>query len=451
MDSRESGVEAHEQEVLASYEGLDFAVENLGRRTVRNPIQDALFIRDSQRVPYPIDLCDIEILLRAGRDTPAFERSGPREYIYFDPSKVRSAIVNCGGLCPGLNDVIRALVMQLYYVYGARRINGIRYGLEGFIPEYKHDVMELTPALVRNIHHQGGTILGSSRGPQDIGQIVDALERMNVNMLFMIGGDGTIRAALEIKNEISRRGIKIAVVCVPKTIDNDISFIQKSFGFETAYTVAVQAIEAAHNEARGAYNGIGLVQVMGRHSGYIATFAALGVRDVNFVLIPEVPFDLEGEKGFLNALRKRVLRRKHAVVVVAEGAGQRHLRESSSKVDHDPSGNVSLLNIGRFLRGRISKYFHEQGMPITLKYIDPSYIIRSAPANPIDSVFAGLLAQNAVHAAMAGKTGIILGRWGAQFTHLPCHIAVSKRKQVDPDLWRQVIEATGQPVSFTND
>ncbi|HSR67214.1 MAG TPA: ATP-dependent 6-phosphofructokinase [Acidobacteriota bacterium] len=442
-----------EQAILEGYQGLDFTVENLGRRSVRNPIREARFIEDDQRVVYPLDLRDIQILQKAGQPVPSFEMGGPREYIYFDPAKLRSAIVTCGGLCPGVNDVIRALVMQLTYVYGAKNIIGIRYGLEGFIPEYKHEHLELGPDEVQNIHHHGGTLLGTSRGHQDPAKIVDALERMNINLLFMIGGDGTIKASIKIQEEIASRGLNIGVVCVPKTIDNDISFIQKSFGFETAFSTAVQAIGAAHNEAKGAFNGIGLVQVMGRHSGHIAVHAALGMREVNFVLIPEVDFDLHGPKGFFEALKKRVVERRHAVVVVAEGAGQRHLRavDEDKPVEYDKSGNISLLNIGRFLRQEITKYFHEREIPITLKYIDPSYIIRSQRANPIDSVFAGLLAQNAVHAAMAGKTGIVMGRWAAQFTHLPARVAVSRRKSVDPDLWRSVTEATGQPPAFTND
>lgn len=384
---------------------------------------------------------------------PAFERAGPREFIYFDPSKIRSAILTAGGICPGLNDVIRALVMQLYYVYGAKNIYGIRYGLQGLIPRYRHDHLMLTPEVVDDIHTDGGTILGSSRGPQDITDIVDALERMNVNLLFMIGGDGTIRASIAVQEEIQRRNLKIAVVGVPKTIDNDISYIQKSFGFETAFSVAVNAIEAAHNEAEGAFNGIGLVQLMGRHSGHIAAHAALAMREVNFVLIPEVDFELEGEKGFLEALRRRIVERHHAVIVVAEGAGQDLIRRTQDEPQYDASGNVKLLNIGEFLKAAVIDYFKAAEIPVALKYIDPSYTIRSARANASDSVFAGLLAQNAVHAAMAGKTGIVIGRWGAYFTHLPARLAVSKRKMVDTDgiIWRSVLEATGQPRSFRNE
>lgn len=438
--------------ILAQYEGFDLAIESLGKRTVRNPIKDARFICENQRIIYPLDMRDIDILQSESKPLPAFEMAGPREYIYFDPSKVRSAIVTAGGLCPGLNDVIRALVMQLYYIYGSQNIYGIRYGLQGFIPEYKHDHVILTPEMVRDIHLHGGTILGSSRGPQDVCRIVDALERMNVNILFMIGGDGTLRAAIDINEEIQSRGLKIAVVSIPKTIDNDISFLQKSFGFETAFSVAVQAVEAAHNEAKGAFHGVGLVQVMGRHSGFIAVNAALAMREVNFVLVPEVDFDLEGERGFLNVLKRRILQRQHAVIVVAEGAGQKYLRQEQSGVEYDSSGNVVLLNIGRFLRIKITEFFRDQNIPMTLKYIDPSYMIRSARANPVDSVFAGLLAQNAVHAAMAGKTCLVVGRWGAQFTHIPNQVAVSKRKTVDPhsNLWRSVLEATGQPPYFNN-
>ena len=381
-------------------------------------------------------------------ELPGFEPAGPRRKIFFDPSKTRAGIVTCGGLCPGFNDVIRALTMELYYRYGVRKIYGFCNGYQGFIAKYKRDVLDLTPELVSHINEQGGTILGTSRGQQDPGEIVDCLERMGINMLFVVGGDGTLRGGLTISQEITERGLKISVVGVPKTIDNDIMFIDQSFGFQTAFSVASESIRAAHVEAQAAPNGVGLVKLMGRHSGFIACYASLAKSDANFVLIPEIHFQLEGENGLLCALRDRIQRRGHAVIVVAEGAGQ-HLIENCSK-DTDASGNIRLTDIGMFLKQKITEDFNKAGMELNLKYIDPSYAIRSVPANPYDSVYCIRLAHNAVHAAMSGRTEMIVGRWNARFVHVPMPLAVRQRYQVDPngDLWMSVLESTGQPPAF---
>jgi len=377
------------------------------------------------------------------------EKAGPREQIYFDPSKVHAAIVTCGGLCPGLNDVIRAVVMTLWYHYGVRKISGIRFGFRGLIPEYKYPAMELNPDVVTNIHRIGGSILGSSRGGGDrVSEIVDSIERMNLSMLFTIGGDGTQKGALNIAEEITKRGLKTVVVGIPKTIDNDLSFIQKSFGFETAVSKAVEAVSGAHVEAHDAINGIGIVKVMGRESGFIAVHTAMGTSDVNYVLIPEIPFALEGETGLLLELKKRLARRNHALIVVAEGAGQELFSESALGVD--ASGNKKLGDIGQFLRERISAFFKKDGIEINLKYIDPSYIIRSTPANPSDSIYCNRLGNNAVHAAMAGKTKMLVSLINNTFVHIPMALAVQKRNRVDPEssLWRDVVQATGQPALF---
>jgi 6-phosphofructokinase 1 len=321
---------------------------------------------------------------------------------------------------------------------------GIQYGYEGFIPSYNHPVIDLTPHSVDSIHLLGGTILGSSRGNQDVGEMVDRLSELNVNILFCIGGDGTLKGAHAIHEEISRRNLNISVAGIPKTIDNDINLIDQSFGFETAFTIANDIIRSAHNEAIGAYNGISVLKLMGRESGFIAAYAALSIQEVNFVLVPEMDFDLEGPKGFLKVLRQRLENRHHALVVVAEGAGQ--------DKEKDASGNIKNKDIGLYLKDKITAEFKSSGFPFSLKYIDPSYIIRSAPANANDSKFCSLLAQNAVHAAMAGKTDFVIGHWNSLFTLLPIPIAVSKRNKIDVEgeLWWNVIETTGQPVSMKN-
>ena len=434
--------------------GLTFAdtqVESLGPAKIDSPIlrEDNVdpehdFTSDNDRILVNINPETIEKLQAKGEQPASFELAGPRRKIYFDTSKVRCALVTCGGLCPGLNDIIRAIVLELYYRYGVRNIYGIRYGLEGFIPEYGHEVVDLVPKTVVNILNTGGTMLGSSRGPQDIEKIVDSLERMNISILFMIGGDGTLMAATKISDEITNRGLKISVIGIPKTIDNDIYLISRSFGFDTAVDIATAAIKSAHSEAEGYPNGIGLIKLMGRHSGFIAATAALARQDVNFVLVPEIDFDLYGEEGLLSDLEKRLKTRGHAVIVVAEGAGQKYFQGEEKAVD--ASGNVRLKDIGLYLRDRINEHFSAKGMDIALKYIDPSYIIRSLPANANDSVFCGFLGRDAVHAAIAGKTKILVGHWNNHFVHLPMKLSVGKRKQINPHgkLWRTVLEATGQ-------
>ncbi len=431
-------------------EDVQTSIISLGKASITSPLASAehdprsSFVGDDEGVLIDIHPEELDYYLNKGLKPPAFELAGAREKIYFDPSKLRCALVTCGGLCPGLNDIIRSIVLELYYLYGVRNIYGIRYGLEGFIPKYGHDVIELMPSVVTNILDMGGSILGSSRGPQDIDEIVDCLERMNIGILFMIGGDGTLNAAVKIADAIIERGLKISVVGIPKTIDNDIYLVSRSFGFDTAVEVSTRAIIGAHNEASGYPNGIGLIKLMGRHSGFIAATAALAQQDVNFVLIPEVDFDLHGDKGFLAALEARIAERGHAVVVVAEGAGQ-HFFENMPE-ERDESGNIRLKDIGLYMKGAISSHFEKKGIDISLKYIDPSYMIRSLPANANDSVFCGFLGRNAVHAGMAGKTKLLIGRWNSHFVHVPMESSAGRRKQVSPDgeLWSAVLAATGQ-------
>jgi 6-phosphofructokinase 1 len=436
----------------------DFLITTLGKGNVITPLKQSQradspvykFVKDDERILYDVTLESFQKYKEKGAMPVSFEKAGPKETIFFEPAKTKVAIVTCGGLCPGLNNVIRALVNQLYYRYGVSRILGIRYGFEGFISKYNHSVIELTAPMVSDIHLSGGSFLGMSRGDQDVKEIVDTLEILNINILFCIGGDGTLRGAHSIHEEITKRKLKIGVAGIPKTIDNDIDLIQKSFGFETAFSIANDIIRNAHNEAQGAYNGIALVKLMGRDSGFIAASAALAIQEVNFVLVPEISFELYGIRGFLKVLRKRLEDRHHAVIVVAEGAGQ-DLFESKD-FQKDASGNIKHKDIGIYLKEKIKEEFDSKGFPYSIKYIDPSYIIRSAPANANDSKFCNLLAQNAVHAAVAGKTDFVVGYWNYEFTLIPIPMAVAKRKKIDVEgeLWWNVLEATGQPISMKN-
>ncbi len=445
----------------------DFMIKNLGERIYDSPLplshsDDDLisnFICDDERFLHEISLKKVKKIIsetdveqHACSDLITFEASGPREKLFFDPSKIKCAIVSCGGLCPGINSVIRGIVMELNYRYGCRAVYGFRYGYLGLIQESGIEPALLTPEAVENIHNRGGSILGSSRGHQDVDRMVDRLMNFGISVLFCIGGDGTLRAAHLIAEEILRRGLKISVIGVPKTIDNDINFVEKTFGFETAFSIAVNSIQSAHTEAKDSLNGIGIVRLMGRESGYIAANAALASQDVNYVLVPEIPFDLEGQHGLFSILKKRLERRRHAVIVAAEGAGQ-HFFGNEDERGKDSSGNTKLGDIGIFLKEKIAQHFKSVNFKVNIKYIDPSYIIRSAPPIPSDSIFCTQLAQNAVHAAMAGKTDMLVGIWNNHFTHVPIATTTRERKLISPEsnLWLSVIEATGQPAYIGSD
>lgn len=419
----------------SSQDGFD--IETLGPCTLPAPVPRSYYARDDHGVV----LESVQPIDPAGRACPVLlEEAGPREKIFFDPASTSAAIVTCGGLCPGLNDVIRGLTMVLWYRYGVKTIHGIRYGYEGMVPGTPHEPVMLDPALVEDIHKDGGTILGSSRGPQDTGAMVDFLVSRKIDILFTIGGDGTQRGALDIFREAQRRGVRLSVVGVPKTIDNDLHYTDRTFGFTTAVAMSKEPIECAHMEAKGAFNGLGLVKLMGRHSGFVAAHAALASSDVNLVLVPEVPFTME---ALLDFLAHRFQRKTHAVIVVAEGAGQ----DLVPVEGYDKSGNKLLGDIGTFLRDEIKLRLKERGVPVSVKYIDPSYMIRSAPATALDSTFCFMLAQNAVHAAMAGRTGMVVSLLNGRYVHVPIAKATEARKRIDPHsaLWESVLDNTGQP------
>lgn len=429
----------------------DLTVARLGPATRPSPIRlsgrpgDCLadYVRDDQAV-----LHDIEIDARRDQ-TPGIrnaqlELAGPRENVYFATAEVHAGIVTCGGLCPGLNNVIRAVVLTLWHRYGVRRVSGIRFGYQGFLHRDEPAVKPLDIDTVRHVHNLGGTIIGTSRGGgKRTREIVDAIEKLQLDMLFTVGGDGTQKGALAIAEEVGRRGLAIAVVGIPKTIDNDLSFVQRSFGFETAVAEAVRTVNAAHAEACSVAGGVGLVKVMGRESGFIAAHTVLATNEVNVVLVPEVPFALAGPGGFLHHLEDRLARRGHAVVLVAEGAGQDLVPAGGE----DASGNKLLGDIGPFLERVISEHLEARSQPVSVKYIDPSYQIRGCPARPNDAIYCARLGAHAVHAAMAGRTACLVGLLHDRFVHVPIAVAVAHRKRLDPDslLWNDVIENTGQP------
>jgi 6-phosphofructokinase 1 len=395
-------------------------------------------ISDDVRVPERIEI---------GADPGLqFELAGPRAKLFFDGKKTRAGIVTCGGLCPGLNNVIRSLFLELYYGYGVRDVFGFRGGYSGLGPECRVEPMKITPQLVGDIHQKGGTILTSSRGPVNISRAVDNLIARGVNILFTVGGDGTQRGGNDLYQEARRRGHALSVVGVPKTIDNDVAFVSRTFGFASAVEEAARVLDCAHTEARSAPGGIGLVKLMGRHAGFVTAGAVVASQDVNFALIPEVPFKLD---IFLSALKERMLEKSHAVIAVAEGAGQDLLKADPTA--RDASGNIKLKDIGPFLREKIESFFKAEKIPVAIRYFDPSYQVRSRPANSEDALLCDLFARHAVHAAMAGKTGVVIGFLHERFIHVPIELLATRTKRLDPasGWWRSVLAATGQPERFS--
>jgi 6-phosphofructokinase 1 len=432
----------------------DLAVPTLGPATIPSPLDGGLlarydsvhYVADTDRVLLD-DTLDMAVRRRLPvSELPAFEPGGPRRLLFFEPARTRVGVVTCGGLCPGLNNVVRGLVMELHGHYGVPSVTGFRNGYRGLTRAGGVDTLALTPETVRGLTDQGGTVLGTSRGNQDPAEMVDTLLDQDIDVLFVVGGDGSLRGAQTIADEAARRGAVLSVVGVPKTIDNDIPWIDASFGFQTAFSRAAESIRAAHTEARSTHHGIGLIKLMGRHSGFIAAYASLASEAVDLVLVPEVPTVLDGPTGVLEHVVRVRDRQGYAVVVVAEGAGQDLFDDRA--VERDASGNARLADIGALLRDRITAHVQDGGRELSLRYVDPGYAIRSVPANAHDSVYCARLAQAAVHAAMSGRTATVVGRWHGRFVHLPIALATGSRSQVDPhgDLWLSVLEATGQPV-----
>jgi 6-phosphofructokinase 1 len=399
------------------------------------------WVDESERVPATI----LRTVDAPSEDSLLFELAGAREHLFFNPPETRAGIVTCGGLCPGLNDVVRSLFLEMHHAYGVRDVLGFRWGYQGLDPEHGAEPLVLTHEMVDRIHLQAGTILGTSRGPVDKVRAVENLIRRRVNILFTIGGDGTQRGAREFFEEAKRQGHALSVVGIPKTIDNDIPFVARSFGFLTAVEEATKVLQRAHTEARSVQNGIALVKLMGRHAGFLTAEAAVASQEVNFTLIPEVPFRWE---GFLTALEERIVKRGHAVVAVAEGAGQELLGNTGT--ERDPSGNVRLRDIGLFLREKIEEWFKARNIPFVMRYFDPSYIVRSSPDNAEDAVLCDAFARHAAHAAMAGKTGVVIGYLHDLFIHVPIEMLATQQKRLDPDgpVWSAVLSATGQPHRF---
>ncbi|KAA6423820.1 MAG: phosphofructokinase family [Trebouxia sp. A1-2] len=368
-------------------------------------------------------------------------RAGARETIYHDPSTVNAAIVTCGGLCPGLNDVVQGLVRKLEdYGVPDGNILGIRYGYKGFYNRKQKPVV-LNSKAVEGIQLQGGTILGTSRGGADIKEIVKRIDMWGIDMVFVVGGNGGNAGAAAIQAQCEKDGVVCNIVGVPKSIDNDILVIDKCFGFDTAVEEAQTALLAAKVEAISADQGIGLVKLMGRSSGFIAMQASMASGVVDICLIPEVNFNLDGRHGLMAYIETLLANKGHCVICVAEGAGQEILM--SGDVQTDRSGNPILKDVGPWLKSEIKKRFKEADV----KYIDPSYLIRSIPTTSNDRIYCKILAHNAVHAAFAGFTGVTVGLVNTHYVILPIPVVIQAPRRVDPQgkQWNRLRSSIGQP------
>jgi 6-phosphofructokinase 1 len=429
---------------------FDFKVDRLGECQIPSPLlkQNRVFVSDDERVVVDNDPAVIRSYVERGEDIPAMESAGPREKVFHPNYLSRAAIVTCGGLCPGLNSVIKGLVETLNSEYGVKDVYGLPYGYAGLADPEKHVPILLDADKVDTIHMDGGSILGTSRGGQDVQTMVQNLVNMRINILFAIGGDGTLRGASQIADEVKRRELDISVVGVPKTVDNDLEFVGSTFGFETAVYQSTMVTTAAHAEAKSILNGLGLVKLMGRDSGFISAYAALANPVVNFCIVPEEELVLEGPNGLLKALERRFRKKQHALITIAEGAGQNLFKDLPER--KDASGNILKYDIGVYLVERIKEYFQSIGQPLGMKYFDPNYSIRSVPASGTDQILCHRLAEYAVHAAMAGKTNVVTGFWNRSFVNVPIPVATYRRQKIDLNgpLWRSVLASTGQEKYF---
>ena len=432
------------ENVLQNPNQFNFQIQQIGEGQYVNPSRNEIFVDDTERIAFSSQVKNLKNQFKICEELPAFEKAGARKKIFHNPSSTTAAIITCGGLCPGLNNVIKGLVNVLEQDYCIKKILGIRYGYKGLTKTSSHQPIQLNSTSVDQIHKQGGTILGSSRGNQDPEEMVDELIDKGISLLFCIGGDGTLKGAQAIAETANRRQAKISIIGIPKTIDNDLGFVEKTFGFETSVQIASEIITSAHHEAEGAENGIGIVKLMGRDSGFITATASLANSVVDFCLIPETRFRLDGAEGLCDAVQTKLIQNNHAVITVAEGAGQ-ELFESRERKE-DASGNILKEDIGELLKEELTEYFRHRNIAINIKYLDPSYHIRSIAANASDAVFCYLLAEYAVHAGMSGKTNLVIGYWNNFFTHVPIHLATKERRMVELDsaLWRGVVSATQQ-------
>ena len=406
-------------------------------KKIKNPLKNNDAFKDSYFVEEDTLIKTNIIKTTDSDEENYFVRAGPRKEIAWDPIHTKVAIVTCGGLCPGLNTVIRELYITLHHKYGVKFVYGVKNGYKGF---YSDNLVRLDDDIIRDIHHKGGSILGTSRGGTDVKKIVDSIAHRGISHLYAIGGNGTQKGLFEINKEIKKRGLCVSVVGIPKTIDNDLCIIDKSFGFDTSVQEAQRAIQAAKVEIEAFNNAVGIVKVMGRNSGFIAMYSSLASKDVDCCLIPEIPFDIEYDHGVLHYIKECLHKKDKILIVVSEGAGQHYI--------NDPV-NKNLNDFGIWL----CEVVRSNVPNVCIKYIDPTYTIRAITPNASDSIYCTILAQSAVHGAFCGYTNFIVGPVNGKHAYIPLQMAIHETNTVSEDdrMWFRLISANGQPSFVTSE
>jgi 6-phosphofructokinase 1 len=334
---------------------------------------------------------------------------------------MRVGILTGGGDCPGLNAVIRAVVRKGEGEYG-HTIVGYRHGWRGVLDGQSID---LSIGAVRGLLPRGGTILGTSRtnpykSDDGAARVKTTLARDRIDALIAVGGEDTLGVALRLGDD----GINI--VGVPKTIDNDLSATDFTFGFHTAVQIATDAIDRLHTTAES-HDRVMVVEVMGRHAGWIATYSGLaGGADV--ILVPEEPFDIE---EICNRLRHRHGRgASFSIVVIAEGAVPKEGTMELASGDLDEFGHVRLGGIGARLQEEIERRTGFEARMTSL-----GHVLRGGSPTAYDRVIATRFGIEAIDAVHEGDFGKMVALRGTDIVRAPIADGVQQLKTVDRDLY----------------
>lgn len=330
-------------------------------------------------------------------------------------------ILTGGGDCPGLNAVIRAVVRKsMKYDW---EIIGIKNGWSGLI---NGEMELLTDYSVSGILPRGGTIIGTSRtnpfkNEEDVKKIIENIRKFGIEALVAIGGDDTLSVALKLYQ------MGIPIVGVPKTIDNDLSGTDYTFGFDTAVSIVTEAIDRLHTTAES-HHRVMVLEVMGRHAGWIATVGGIA-GGADEILIPEVPFDIEEVCGHLRERYERG--KKFSIIVVAEGARPKGMESVITKTDEkDDFGHARLGGIGHFLAKEI-----EKRMSVETRVTVLGHVQRGGTPTAHDRVLATRFGFAAVELIKNGDYGKMVALQGNKIVPVRLEDAVSKSKTVDMELY----------------
>ena len=334
---------------------------------------------------------------------------------------MKIGVLTGGGDCPGLNAAIRAVVRRAI-CYGYEVI-GIKDGWKGLVDV---DLVPLTRDSVSGIHVKGGNILGTSRtnpfrDEETARRVMENIEGCGFDALVCIGGNDTLGVA----NKLYKEGIK--TVGIPKTIDNDLSGTDYTFGFDTAVSIVTEAIDRLHSTTE-AHHRVMVVEVMGRHAGWIATYGGLA-GGAHLILIPERPFTIDDVCRVIERRKERG--RYFSIIVVAEGAKPEGLEGYITRgAKRDEFGNVTLGGIGWFLAEEIEK---KTGMET--RYVVLGHLQRGGTPTAFDRILATRYGVAAVDLIKAGRFGRMVALKGNRIVDIPLEEGVKEAKQVDMDLY----------------